>query len=184
MHLTDVNDASLGSKIVAPVVETHDDLRPLYRVILALGLVAVFILAFGFALLLKFAPPGQRSGYRAEVTGVYLYDPNTGSIAGSPMTRFHRTQLFAARVAWEKLPPDMLVSARWTDSLDDESGTTQPTPTRAGSLARQEALVPVRASREFHADLPGQYTLTVVRYARGQPVELLASARVTVLRDP
>jgi len=174
----------LGLRIVAAVVETHDALRPLYRVMLVMGCVAVLILALGFVLLLKFAPPGQRSGYRAEVTGVYLYDPNTGSIAGSPMTRFHRTQLFAARVAWEKLPPDMLVSARWTDSLDDESGTTQPTPERAGSLARQNALVPVRASRQFRADLPGQYTLTVVRYAHGQPVELLASARVIVLRDP
>lgn len=166
------------------MIETHDDLRPLYRVMLALGLVAVLILAFGFALLLKFAPPGQRSGYRAQVTGVYVYDGSTGSISGSPMTRFHRTQLFAAQVEWEKLPPDMLVSARWTDSLDDEAGTTEPTPAPAGSLARQEGLVPVRASREFHTNLPGEYTLTVVRYAHGQPVELLASARVTVLRDP
>ena len=57
----------LRPKIVAAVVETHDDLRPLYRVILALGLVAVLILAFGFALLLKFAPPGQRSGLEEAV---------------------------------------------------------------------------------------------------------------------
>jgi len=166
------------------VIETHDDLRPLYRVMLALALVAVLILASGFALLLKFAPPGQSSGYRAQVSGVYLYDSGSGTISGSPMTRFHRTELFAAQVEWEKLPPEMLVSARWTDSLDDEVGATEPTPAPAGSLAREKGLVPVRTSREFHANLPGEYTLTVVRYARGQPVELLASARVTVLRDP
>lgn len=166
------------------MVETHDDLRPLYRIMLLLGLVSVVILASGFALLLRFAPPGQHTGYRAHVTGVYAYDPATGSITGSAMTRFHRDQPFAASVDWGNLPADMLVSARWTDSLDDEAGSTQPTPVAAGRLASESALVPVRASRAFGSNLPGRYTLTVVRYARGQPVELLATARVTVLRDP
>ncbi|HKF16705.1 MAG TPA: hypothetical protein VKF14_05885 [Candidatus Dormibacteraeota bacterium] len=166
------------------MVETHDALRPLYRIMLALGLVSVVILALGFALLLRFAPPGQHSGYRAHISGVYAYDPATGSITGSAMTRFHRDQPFAASVDWKTLPASMLVSARWTDSLDDEVGATQPTPVPAGRLASQDALVPVRASPAFHANLPGRYTLTVVRYAGGQPVELLAMARVTVLRDP
>lgn len=166
------------------MVEKDDDLRPLYRIMLALGLVSALIMALGFALLLRFAPPGQHSGYRAHVNGVYEYDPTTRSITGSATTRFHRDQPFAASVDWKTLPAGMLVSARWTDSLDDEVGATQPTPVPAGRLAGENALVPVRASREFRANLPGRYTLTVVRYDRGQPVELLATARVTVLRDP
>jgi len=177
-------DGKKSSNYRRVMVDTHDDLRPLYRIMVALGVISVVILASGFALLLRFAPPGQRSGYRAHVTGVYAYDPATGSITGSAMTRFHRDQPFAASVDWGNLPAGMLVSARWTDSLDDEVGSTQPTPVAAGQLASQDALVPVRASREFGSNLPGRYTLTVVRYARGQPVELLATARVTVLRDP
>ena len=35
-----------------------------------------------------------------------------------------------------------------------------------------------------HANLPGSYTLKVVRYAGGQPVELLDNESVMVLLDP
>lgn len=164
------------------MVETHDELLPLYRVMLALGVVAVVILAVGFASLLRFAPPGERTGYRAQVTGVFAYDPSTGSIVGPSATRFPRDQPFAARVDWQGLPPNMLVGARWTDSLDDDVGGISARP--AGTLAASDALIPVRTPREFRTNLPGRYTLTVVRYANDQPVELLASARVTVLRDP
>jgi hypothetical protein len=164
------------------VVTTHDDLRPLYRVMLALGVASVLILCIGLALLLRFAPPGERSGYRAQVTGVFNYDPSTGRASGSAKMRFHRNEPFAARVDWNSLPPTLTVGARWTDSLDDDVGTISPTS--AGVLAANDALVPVRTPPQFHTNLPGQYTLTVVRYSKGQPVELLASARVTVLRDP
>jgi hypothetical protein len=34
----------------------------------------------------------------------------------------------------------------------------------------------------LHANLPGQYSLVVVRYSRGQPVELLGRAVVLVER--
>jgi hypothetical protein len=34
----------------------------------------------------------------------------------------------------------------------------------------------------LHANLPGNYTLAVVRYARGQPVELLGRSVVLVER--
>ncbi len=149
---------------------------------LALGLAAILILASGLALLLRFAPPGQESGYRARVSGVFIYDPTTRSISGPAMAEFHRDQTFAAKVDWRALPAGMLVSARWTDSLDDDVGTIAPTT--AGGLADRDALVPVQSQPAFRANLPGQYTLTIVRYSRGQPVELLDSTRVTVLRYP
>lgn len=164
------------------MIDRHDDVVPLYRVMLTLGLVAIVILASGFALLLRFAPPGESTGVRARITGVFVYDPATGSVSGPPMTRFRRDEPFAAKVDWTALPAGMLVGARWTDSLDDDAGTIAPTT--AGGLALRDAPVPVRVQPQFHAYLPGQYTLTIVRYSRGQPVELLASARVTVLRYP
>jgi hypothetical protein len=36
----------------------------------------------------------------------------------------------------------------------------------------------------LHANLPGSYTLTIVRYSGGQQVELLDSQTVVVLHDP
>ncbi len=164
------------------MADVQEDIRPLYRTMLLLGVAAILVLALGFAVLLRFAPPGQRSGYRAHVVGVFAYDPGTGTPIGTPMTRFHRQQPFTAQVDWSDLPAAMVVGARWTDSLDDEVGTVGPQP--AGGLAASGVLVPVKMPPEFHANLPGTYTLTVVRYSGGQPVELLASATVVVLRDP
>jgi hypothetical protein len=163
-------------------MDAREDFRPLYRTMLGLGVVAVVILALGLATLLRFAPPGQRTGYRAQVVGVFPYDASAGQVDGPPATRFPRDQPFAAQVAWEHLPAGMVVAARWYDSLDSEVGSVGPAA--AVNLADQEALVPVRTPAEYRANLPGSYTLIVVRYAGGQPVELLASASVVVLRDP
>jgi hypothetical protein len=163
------------------MVDVFEDLRPLYRIMLALGVVGVLILALGFVVLLRFAPPGQRSGYRAEVVGVFACDPASCQPSGHPMTRFHRNQRFIAEVDWSDLPRNMVVGARWTDSLDDDVGTLPPES--AGTLADDATLVPVNTPKQFHENLPGLYTLTVVRYARGQPVELLARTSVVVLRD-
>lgn len=162
--------------------DPREDFRPLYWTMLALGLAAVVILALGFVTLLRFAPPGERTDYRAHVVGVFPYDPTSGRVQGPPATRFHRDQPFAAQVAWEQLPPSMVVAARWYDSLDSEVGRVGPAP--AADLARRETLIPVRTPPEFHANLPGSYTLVVVRYSRGQPVELLGSQSVVVTRDP
>lgn len=164
------------------MVDAFDDLRLLYRIMLALGVVGVLILALGFLVLLRFAPPGQRTGYRAQVVGVFACSPTSCQPNGPPMTRFHRNQRFTAQVDWSGLPRDMVVGARWTDSLDDDVGTVPPE--RAGTLADDETLVPVSTPPEFHENLPGLYTLTVVRYAGGQPVELLARTSVVVLRSP
>ncbi len=114
------------------VADTQDELAPLYRTMLLLGLVGIVILALGFAILLRFAPPGQRSGYRAQVVGVFPYDPERGRTTGPAATRFRRDQPFAAQVDWRELPSAMIVGARWTDSLDDDVGTVGPT-SAAGS---------------------------------------------------
>jgi hypothetical protein len=164
------------------VIRAREDFRPLYWTMLGLGLVAVLILALGFVTLLRFAPPGQQTGYRAHVLGVFPYDPESGIVDGPPSTRFARNQPFAAQIDWSLLPPSMTVAARWYDSFDSEVGRVGPAP--AAELDRREALVPVRTPPGYHANLPGTYTLFVVRYSGGQPVELLGKDTVVVLSDP
>ena len=163
-------------------MHVREDFRPLYRTMLGLGLVAVLILALGVVTLLRFAPPGQRSGYHAQVAGVFPYDSRSGQVDGPPSTHFRRDQPFAAQVEWDRLPPSMVVAARWYDSLDSQvSGVG---PKSAGLLASQQTLVPVVTPPDVHANLPGSYTLRIIRYSGGQPVELLDSERVVVLHDP
>jgi hypothetical protein len=164
------------------MIGAREDLRPLYRMMLGLGVAAIVILALGLATLLRFAPPGQRTGYRAHIVGVFAYDPGSGQIGGQPMTRFHRDQAFAAQVDWGSLPPAIVVAADWYDSLDSQVGSVGPAS--AADLAGHSAVVPVRTPPASRANLPGSYTLVVVRYAGGQPVELLGSESVVVLRDP
>ena len=162
--------------------DVREDFRPLYWTMLGLGLVALLILAVGFATLLRFAPPGERTGTRVHILGVYPYNPNSHQPTGLPSTSFKRDQPFAAEVDWQALAPSMVVSAEWYDSLQSQVGHVGPAP--AGELAGQDAYVPVQTPKAFHANLPGSYTLVVVRYSRGQPVEVLATDRVVVLRDP
>jgi hypothetical protein len=149
---------------------------------LGLGVAAVIILALGLATLLRYAPPGQRTGYRAHIVGVFAYDPGSGQVGGRPMTRFPREQPFAAQVDWESLPPSVTVAAEWYDSLSSQVGSVGPAT--AADLAGHGTVVPVRTSPGLRANLPGNYTLVVIRYARSQPVELLGSESVVVLRDP
>jgi len=163
-------------------MQPREDFRPLYWTMLALGLVAVLILALGVVTLLHFAPPGQNSGYRVHIDGVYPIDAHSGQVDGPPAASFRRDQPFAAQVRWQELPPDMVVGASWYDSLDVEDGRIGPL--KAGVLAGLEALVPVNTPPDFHANLPGSYTLYVVRYADGRPVERLAAGTVHVRHEP
>jgi hypothetical protein len=163
-------------------MHASEDFRPLYWTMLGLGAVAILILALGVVTLLRFAPPGQHSGYHAQVAGVFPYDSRSGQVDGPSSTHFRRDQQFAAQVEWDRLPPGMVVAARWYDSLDSVVGTVGPAP--AGTLARGEELVPVVTPAGLHANLPGSYTLTIVRYSGGQQVELLDSQSVMVLYDP
>jgi hypothetical protein len=162
-------------------MDAREDFRPLYWTMLGLGLVAILILALGIVTLLRFAPPGQRSGYHAQVAGVFPYDSSSKQVDGPASTHFRRDQPFAAQVEWDRLPPSMVVAARWYDSLESQVGSVGPEP--AGSLASQQTLVPVVTPPDLHANLPGSYTLRIIRYSGSHPVELLDIERVVVLHD-
>jgi hypothetical protein len=162
------------------IVSQRDDFRPLYRTMVSLGAVAVLILAFGFLFFLRFAPPGQATGLRARVEGVYAYDPSTKRIHGSPSTSFAPDQPFAAKVDWSSLPATVTVGAHWYSSLEQETGGVGPSG--AGALARQGALVVPTLPGRGAENLPGQYTMVVARYSQNQAVELLARTTVLVER--
>jgi hypothetical protein len=161
------------------IVSERDDFRPLYRTMLAVGAAAILILVFGFLFFLRFAPPGEGTGLRARVEGVYAYDPSTHTIHGRPSTTFAPDQAFAARVDWSSLPSSVTVGAHWYNSLEQEIGGVAPRP--AGALARDGTLV-VQTPPPGGANLPGQYTMVVARYSHGQAVELLARTSVLVER--
>jgi hypothetical protein len=147
---------------------------------LGLGAVALVILALGLVTILTFAPPGQRTGLKARVVGIYPYNPTEHRLRGSPSTHFSRDQAFAARIDWSSLPPGIVVGARWYNTLQEPVGGIGPTG--AAKLAAEEAVVPVMTPAGLHGNLPGDYTLAVIRYSRGQPVELLGHAVVLVER--
>jgi hypothetical protein len=162
------------------VIQARESLRPLYRVMLTLGVVALVILGLGLVTIFRFAPPGQATGLKVRIVGVYPYDPAQHRITGGPSTHFNRDQPFAARVDWSGLPPDVVAGAHWYNALDEPVGGVGPAPAR--TLAANDVLVPVMTPPGLHANLPGQYTLVVVRYSHGQPVELLGRAVVLVER--
>src|SRR5262252_6571712 len=144
-------------------MHASEDFRPLYWTMLGLGVVAILILGLGVLTLLRFAPLGQHSGYHARVAGVFPYDSRSGQVDGPSSTHFRRDQQFAAQVEWDRLPPSMVVAARWYDSLDSQVSGVGPEP--AGLLASQQTLVPVVTPPDVHANLPGSYTLRIIRYS-------------------
>jgi hypothetical protein len=146
----------------------------------ALGLVSVAIFALGAVTILAYAPPGQRTGLKAQVLGVYPYDPTTHEVTGGASTHFGREQAFAARVDWSSLPTGLVVGARWYNTLEEPVGGVGPA--MAGALASQETVVPVKTPPGLRNNLPGSYALAVVRYSGGRPVELLARQVVLVER--
>lgn len=147
---------------------------------LALGVAALVILGLGLVTIYRFAPPGEATGLKVRIVGVYPYDPVQHRITGAPSTYFSRTQPFAARVDWSQLPAGVVAGAHWYNALGEEVGGAGPAPAR--TLAAREAVVPTMTPPGLHANLPGQYTLAVARYSRGQPVELLGRTVVLVER--
>lgn len=145
---------------------------------LGLGVAAVLVLAFGLVFFLHVAPPGQSTGLKARVQGVYAYDPSSGATKGPSAKTFATDQPFAAAVAWSSLPSGVEVGAHWYNSLEQQLGGVGPEA--AGSLAGRRALVPVAAGRSSAQNPPGQYTVVVARYSHHQPVELLGRASVLV----
>ncbi len=157
----------------------YDQVRTLYRTLLVFATVGVLILIVGLVEFVHFEPPGQASGAKARVVGVYLFDPSSGMTSGPDQSQFARTQQFAAVVDWSSLPGGITVDARWYDAFGDIVGRTGPgTP---GQLAAQP-VVPVVVPRGFHHSLPGSYTFVVERIQDGVPVEVLARRIVLVQR--
>lgn len=160
------------------MLRSRDEILPLYRTMLVLGAVGVAIFAAGLLLLLRLTPPGRSSGLHAPIQGVFAYDPVRHRLAGVPAKEFSPDQNFAARVDWSALPSRVVVGARWYDSLQEPVGGVGPEP--AGRLAAADALVVEHAPPGFGRNLPGTYTLLVMRYAGRQPVEVLGRVVVVV----
>lgn len=156
---------------------TYDPVRPLYRALLVFDVVAVLILAIGLGEFLYFEPPGQTSGLKATIVGVYQYDPTANKTLGADRTTFSTTQDFAAVVDWASLPPSITVDARWYDSFGTIVGRVGPgTPAR---LADQNT-VPVGRPGPLKNNVPGRYLFVVERLGNGSPVEVLARRLVLV----
>lgn len=160
-------------------VASYDQVRTLYRTLLLYATVGVVILAVGLLEFVYFEPPGQSSGIRAHIVGVYAYDPATGTVSGPSKTEFSRSQQIAAVVDWTSLQGNLTVDARWYDTFGDIVGRVGPgTP---ADLARQ-MIVPVVTPTGLHHLLPGHYTFVVERIQSGMPVEVLGRRIVVVDR--
>jgi hypothetical protein len=157
----------------------YDQLQTLYRTLLVFATVAVLILAVGLVEFVYFEPPGQTTGVKARIVGVFQYDPATGNAVGPDKSAFARTDQFAAAVDWSGLPPDLSVDARWYDTFGNIVGRVGPsTPAQLGP----RSTVPVTVPQGLHHNLPGHYTFVVERLQGGLPVEVLARRIVLVER--
>jgi hypothetical protein len=157
----------------------YDQVQVLYRTLLVFATVAVVILAVGLVEFVYFEPPGQATGVKARIAGVYAYDPSAGTTLGGDRSAFTRTEVFAAVVDWSGLPPDLNVDARWYDAFGSVVGRIGPsTPAKLGS----SSIVPVITPQGLHHNLPGDYTFVVERLQSGVPVEVLARRIVLVER--
>lgn len=179
---TSVTLTTRGQSIrLSPCVttEAYDQILTLYRTLLVFATVAGVILAVGLVEFVYFEPPGQTSGARARIVGVFEYDPATGQLVGSDRASFTRNQAFAAKVSWLGLPGDITVDARWYDTFGNVVGRVGPsTPSKLGD----NSIVPVVVPPGLHHNLPGHYTFVVERLQNGVPVEVLARRIVLVER--
>jgi hypothetical protein len=159
---------------------SYDQLNVLYRTLLIFAAVGVLILAVGLVEFVYFEPPGQATGIKARIIGVYQYDPTTRQIMGPDRSEFPRDEEFAAEVDWSSLPANLTVDARWYDSFGTIEGKVGPGT--APDLAGQR-LVPVEVQQGYHYVLPGRYTFVVERLSDGIPVEVLGRRFVVVDRQ-
>ena len=150
---------------------TYDQLRVLYRTLLVFATVGVVILAIGLVEFAYFEQPGQASGIKARIVGVYKYDPGTKKTAEPDRSEFARNEQFAAVVDWSSVPGDLIVDAKWFDSFGSIDG--QVGPATASALAN-DMVIPVAVPQGYHYVLPGRYTFVVERVKDGVPVEVLA----------
>jgi hypothetical protein len=158
---------------------TYDQLRVLYRTLLAFATVATVILSLGLLQFVYFERPGVGSGIHATIQGVYKFDPSTGQTSGPDRREFARSEQFAAVVDWSSIPNDVIADARWYDSFGSIEGAVGPAP--AAQLAGDK-VVPVKVPPTYRFVLPGRYQFVVERLQDGVPVEVLARRFVVVDR--
>ena len=154
-----------------------DETRPVFQLLVALGVAGTIILAVGLAQFVHFEPPGQRTGLAARITGVFDYDVKTGKTSGTAKDHFRTNEPFAAVVDWRSLPPDLVVAANWFSGgfALDYGGVG---PTRAADLT-EKSVVPVnRGTRRFPS---GHYEFVVERYSGGRSVEVLGRQSAIVV---
>jgi hypothetical protein len=161
--------------VAAPV----DEVRTLYRTLLVFAAVSLLILVAGLVEFAYFEPPGQHTGLKATIAGVYQYDPDHKTTVGNDRNAFPRTVQFAAVVDWSTLPNNVVVDARWYDGFGNVVGSVDP-GTR-DQLAGQ-AIVPVKVPPGFSHNLPGHYVFVVERYESGVAVEVIGRRVVLVER--
>jgi len=158
----------------------YDQLRVLYRTLLVFATVGVVILCVGLVQFVYFERPGEETGVKAHIVGVYEYDAATHKTVGSDRSEFPRSAVFAAVVDWSSLPSNLVVDARWFDtfgSMRGEVGPAHPADLAAHSV------VPVEVPPDLHFVLPGRYTFVVERVADGVPVEVLSRRFILVDRS-
>ncbi|GAC1616288.1 MAG: hypothetical protein NVS9B1_26000 [Candidatus Dormibacteraceae bacterium] len=160
------------------MIAPPDEIRPLYRAIQLVGLMAIVIFIAGLVEFVTFEPPGQASGTTARIAGIYAYNATAGATSGPSRLRFGRDEEFAAIVDWASIPPTTVVAARWFDGFGEVVGAMGPAP--AGMMA--SPIIPVTRSRELRSNLPGTYLFVVERISGGLPVEVLARRLVEVER--
>lgn len=158
---------------------TYDQLRVLYRTLLLFATVAAAILAIGLVEFVYFEPPGQTSGAKAHIVGVYRYDPQARQVVDGDRSEFARSDEFAAVVDWSSIPGNLTVDARWYDDFGALRGSVGPG--RPSALST-DSVVPVLVPPGFHYVLPGRYTFVVERLDNGTPVEVLGRRFVVVDR--
>jgi hypothetical protein len=158
---------------------SYDQLKVLYRTLLVFATVGVVILAIGLVEFVYFEPPGQTSGAKAHIIGVYQYDSQTQTVVGDDRSEFARNQEFAAVVDWKSVPANVTVEARWYDVFGTVTGHVGPgKPADLDGKNTVAVLVP----QGYHYVLPGRYTFVVERLDNGMPVEVLGRRFVLVDR--
>jgi hypothetical protein len=158
---------------------TYDQLRTLYRTVLVFATVGVLILATGLVEFAYFEPPGQTTGARAHIVGIFKYDPTNKQPVGPDRSEFARNEELAAVVDWSTIPADLTVDARWYDSFGSIDGQVGPgTP----PALVNDTVIPVEVPPGYHYVLPGRYTFVVERLKDGVPVEVLGRRFVVVDR--
>jgi len=159
---------------------TYDQLHTLYRTVLVFATVGAIILSVGLLQFVYFERPGQETGVKARIVGVYEYDPATKKTIGPDGSEFPRSDVFAAVIDWSSVPSQLAVDARWYDTFGSMRGEVGP---GHSSDLSNYSVVPVQVPPNLQFVLPGRYTFVVERLdADGVPVEVLARRFVLVDR--